>query len=163
MFDALQPGVPVRLLSGELLLENMPPNYLIYRLWMSSRRGASPTLALKELDYSTMTTSTMPGKQDWCKLCLHGQTHLVVVLSSFKYVGLTDDQVVSMREEHFDYLQQKTAELKLSFCFWCNADTYNGDPIQHTRYDCRPEDVDCFQSSSLQINTGDLLGYNLRE
>ena len=144
MFDALQPGVSVRLLCGELLLEHMPPTYMDMQGMYEIEKRGIPYSKPERCGLFKMTTSTRSGATRLFWDFLYGQTNLVVVLSSFKFFGLTDDQVASMREEHFDYLHQKTAELKFSLCFWCNADRYNGYPIQHTRYDCRPEAVECF-------------------
>ena len=126
MVEHLKSRVSVRLMSGELLLHQVWP----YDLDLQVRKRPTekgipdPTQRRCNLHYAG-------EHQSCCQFFRRGQTDLVVVLSSLRYLVMFTDEADSLRDWHFAYIEKTAAELKFSYSLGCNSYSYSGEQLEH--------------------------------
>ena len=141
MSHNLQETVTVRMLSGQVLLEDAWPEYLDSQVKRElTKRGLycpRPTDVERLNGVRCLLHYVGENSQHCCQYFLHGQRQLVVATTSTRYFRLSAAEADALREEHYAYLANKAAELRYAHCDCCHAYSYNDEPIQHTSEACK--------------------------
>ena len=111
----LQSKVSVRLMTGELLLDKVWPHSLDPQVKAELIKNGihypRPTGAGEKDGMRYHLRDVGENSQECCQYILHGQTYLVVIWSSSKYLGLGSAQIMRMLDTGFARLEQEAAEL----------------------------------------------------
>ena len=145
---SLDENVSVRMLSGEILLEDVWPDYLdsqvILALMKKGIHLPSPC-NVERLNGVRYYLHYVGENQQHCtQFFLHGQKDLIVIPSSSRYYGLTEAEANSIRDEHCDWMREKADKMRCACILSRGFYTEDGEPIQHTSECCLGE-YDCVE------------------